>query len=312
MPMSNSSDDAERQLPAAGQIFLDHVGHFIGDPDAAATALATAGFHTTPKSIQSNPDGRGGTTPTGTGNLTVMFARGYVEILFKTADTPLGREFDLALSRHPGVHLAAFSVADAGAAHARLARSGFRVRPLVDMQRPVDTETGADVAAFTIARIEAGEMPEGRMQFVTHHTEAAVWQTRWLDHPNGAMALLDMVVATADRQAAAERYGRFLDRPADTRLAGDVIRLDRGGLLLADPDMIPRLVPDLAVPALPFIGIYAIAVRSLALLQDVLARGGVAFRRHGAVVSASFPHALGSGAWLFVEHARDLPWRQPS
>ena len=44
-----------------------------------------------------------------------MFARGYVEVLFKTADTPLGREFDAALSGHAGVHLAAFSIADAEA-----------------------------------------------------------------------------------------------------------------------------------------------------------------------------------------------------
>jgi Glyoxalase-like domain len=67
-----------------------------------------------------------------------MFARGYIEVLFKTSDTPLAREFDAGLERHPGVHIVAFGVADAAAAHGRLAESGFRVRPLVEMHRAVD------------------------------------------------------------------------------------------------------------------------------------------------------------------------------
>ena len=37
-------------------------------------------------------------TPTGTGNVTAMFSRGYIEILFKTADTPLAREFDVSIA----------------------------------------------------------------------------------------------------------------------------------------------------------------------------------------------------------------------
>ena len=65
------------------------------DPEAAARALARAGFAPTPVSVQYNPDG----TPTGTGNVTAMFSRGYIEVLFKTADTPLGREFDAGARR---------------------------------------------------------------------------------------------------------------------------------------------------------------------------------------------------------------------
>jgi len=45
-----------------------------------------------------------------------MFRRGYMEVLFKTADTPLGLEFQAALTVF-GVHLVAFSVADAEGAH---------------------------------------------------------------------------------------------------------------------------------------------------------------------------------------------------
>ena len=96
------------------------------------------------------------------------------------------------------------------AAHRRLESSGFRVRPIAHMQRPVDTEAGPDTAKFTVTRVERGEMAEGRIQILTHHTEAAVWQPRWLSHPNGATGLIDVVIATADIEEAAGRFSRFL------------------------------------------------------------------------------------------------------
>ena len=116
-----------RQLPVGEEIFLDHVAHFVRDRDAASAALVRAGFAPTPISIQSNPDPAGGPPRlTGTGNVTAMFARGYVEALFKTADTPIAQEFDRALARHAGLHLAAFAVADARRTHARLGAEGFQ------------------------------------------------------------------------------------------------------------------------------------------------------------------------------------------
>jgi hypothetical protein len=302
-------EDVDRQLPVADETFLDHVGHFVPDPDRAVAALSRAGFLAAPRSIQVNPDGRGGTVLTGTGNVTAMLRRGYIEVLFKTADTPLGRELDLAMARHAGVHLAAFSVAAASAAHARLARSGFRVRPLVEMERPVDTVAGKDRAAFTIARVESGDMTEGRMQFVTHRTEGTVWQPRWLGHPNGATGLVDMVVVTADRAEAAARFSRFLDRPSVAGAIGEMVRLERGGVLITDAATISRLLPEIKSPALPFIGLYAVTVRSLAVLKDVLARNHLPFRHDAGTVTAPFPGDLGIGAWMFVETADYLPWR---
>ncbi len=77
------------------------------------------------------------------------------------------------------------------------------MRDLVRMQRPVETESGAATAAFTIARVEPDVMPEGRIQMLTHHSEQAVWQTRWLSHPNSAIGLIDLVIAVADVEEAA-------------------------------------------------------------------------------------------------------------
>ena len=145
------------QLPWGDEIFLDHVGHFVGDAAAAGDALARAGFTPTPVSVQVNPDPAGGAPRlTGTGNVCAMLRNGYLEMLFKTADTPLGAEHDAARDRYSGLHLVAFAIADASASHLRLAAAGFPVQPVVAMQRPVDTCNGPSKAAFEVVRVASG------------------------------------------------------------------------------------------------------------------------------------------------------------
>jgi glyoxalase-like protein len=310
VPPAPHAPEADRQLPLEGEIFLDHLAHFVRHPEAAGRALVQAGFAPAPLSIQSNPDPAGGPPQlTGTGNMTVMFRRGYVEILFKTSETPLARELDAALERHAGLHLVAFAVADAAQAHARLGAAGFPVRPLVRMQRPVETESGPATAAFTIARVEPGVMAEGRVQVLTHRTEDAVWQPRWLTHPNGAIGLTEVLIAVADVEEAAKRFARFTGCPVVANAAGRAITLDRGRVQIMDTAAFAGLLPEVEVPSLPFIGAYAILVVSLDGAEQALRARGTTPRRHGPLLIAPFPRELGLGAWVFVETASALPWR---
>jgi hypothetical protein len=239
-----------------------------------------------------------------------MFECGYTEVLFKTADTPLAREFDAMLAEHAGLHLAAFSVADAQAAHRRLPANGFRVRDLVNMSRPVDTETGKDTAAFTIARVEPGMMPEGRIQMLTHHTEPTVWQRRWLSHPNSAIGLIDVVIAVADVEEAARRFARFTGRTATRTSGGAVLQLDRGGVYLVNYDRITERIPEVAITKLPFMAGYALRVQSLATAETAVDGAGLQWHAFDDGITAAFPVELGQGAWFFVERASRLPWRR--
>jgi Glyoxalase-like domain len=303
-------DEIDRQLPSGDEIFLDHVGHFVREPEAASRALERVGFAPTPVSIQVSPDSAGGTVLTGTGNVTAMLARGYIELLFKTADTALGQEFDAALARYAGLHLAAFAVADAAQAHARLPTQGFPVRPLARMQRPVETEAGEETAAFTIARLGRDVMAEGRIQMLTHHSEQAVWQTRWLSHPNSAIGLVDLVIAVADVEEAAQRYARFTGRAVTPTSSGAMLRLDRGGVLFTTHDALTVILPEVGVPTLPCIAGYAIKVRSLAAAETAVDGANLFWRAFEDGIAASFPAELGEGAWFFVEEASALPWRR--
>jgi hypothetical protein len=310
LPGPNAQNEIDRQLPVGDEIFLDHVGHFVRDGEAASRALARCGFAPTPVSIQASPDPAGGTRPTGIGNVTAMLPRGYLEVLFRTSDTPLSREFDAALARHAGLHLAAFAVADAAKAHRRLATDGFRVRELVHMQRPVDTGSGAATTAFTIARVEPGEMPEGRIQILTHRTEKSVWQERWLAQPNTATALIDVVIAVEDVEAAAARFARFTGRAATPTLGGALIRLDRGGVYLVSHHRASERLPEVAITALPFMLGYALRVESLAAAELAVDGADLEWHAFENGIAAAFPAELGDGAWFFVERASGLPWRR--
>jgi len=232
-----------------------------------------------------------------------MLTRGYMEVLFKTADTPLGREFAASLARYSGIQLAAFAVADANAWHRQLGEAGFRTRPIAPFKRPVDTETGTATAAFTVARVEPGEMAEGRIQMLTHHTEDAVWQKRWLVHPNGARGLASLVIVVADVDEAAARYARFTRRAAVQTQAGQAVALDRGRIDIVTREAFAAALPEIAIPSLPFVGGYGVTVASLDGAEATLRSGGLASRRAGDAVIAPFPAELGSGAWLFSERS---------
>jgi catechol 2,3-dioxygenase-like lactoylglutathione lyase family enzyme len=292
--------EVDRQLPLGAEVFLDHIGHFVPDPQAASRALARAGFAPTPVSVQTQPDPAGGAPRlTGTGNVTAMLGRGYVEELFRTADTPLGQELDAAMARYAGIHLVAFGVADAASAHARLRQDGFRVRPLVEMQRPVETVGAPGIAAFTVARLEPGEMPEGRIQLLTHRTEPMVWQPRWLAHPNGALGLTSVTIAVGDVDEAARRFGRLTGRRPRPSALGQSIGLDRGRVELVSAATFSQILPQVPIPSLPFVGAYGISVASLEIVESSLRQGGLTSERRGQSLIVAFPPELGCGAWRF-------------
>jgi hypothetical protein len=160
-----------------------------------------------------------------------------------------------------------------------------------------------------VVRLERGAMAEGRIQMLTHRTEHTVWQPRWLSHPNGAVALVDLAVACADMDEAAGRFARFANRDATMTRYGREIVLDRGCVQLVTAETFAALLPEIAIPGLPFMGAYAVRVRSLGDAQGLLQKAGMTMRRAGASLVVPFPPELGVGAWLFVERGADLPWR---
>ena len=130
------------------------------------------------------------------------------------------------------------------------------MQPVVDMQRPVATEQGPDIAAFSVVRLARGQMPEGRMQLLQHRSETAVWQPRWLGHPNTAYALAGLTIVVADVDEAAGRFERLLGRAAEGGADGArAFELDRGRIELMTAATFASRFPGVPIPAVPYLGV---------------------------------------------------------
>ena len=70
---------AQAQKPAPGELYLDHVAHFVPDLAAAGGLAESLGFAVTPESAH-----RAQGAPAGTSNRCIMLERGYIEILAPT------------------------------------------------------------------------------------------------------------------------------------------------------------------------------------------------------------------------------------
>jgi hypothetical protein len=292
-------DAAESQRPRPGDLVLDHVAHFIPDMAAAEAALERLGFAPTPVSHQMHrPDADGPPVPAGTANRTAMLARGYLEFLATTGDTPNAAKLRAAMARYTGVHLVCFGTADAARTQARLRDAGFDPPPAVALEREVaQADGGRAIARFAVMRPAPDRMPEGRIQVVEHLTPAAIWQRRYLTHPNGALALAGVVVAVPDPDEAAARWRRFTG--IAPRPAGGFRILDtaRGRVLLGDARMVAGTF-GATPPALPWIAGPIVAVADLAATCAALRRAGITLLQEsaGRAVAAA-PPALGG---LFV------------
>lgn len=302
----DTHDIPAHQAPAAGDLTLDHVAHFVPDIDGANTALARLGFTATPFSPQSHrlqPDGP--LVPAGTGNRCVMLERGYLEFLTPTADTPHAAQLRAAMDRYVGVHLVAFGTGAPDRDVQRLTRAGYGPLPAVALQRPIDTTDGVGTARFTVVRVPPGTMAEGRIQYCQHHTPELLWQPRWVAHRNTVVALSGVILCVSDPAEAADRYTRYTGLAAHATASGWRIDTAHGALHCMSADAMRsrwRVEP----PSLPWIAGTVLAARELDVLATYLQNAGCPAWPLDGGLRTQLPPALG-GMAVFVRAGAAAP-----
>jgi hypothetical protein len=301
---------ASPHTPRGNGIFLDHLAHWIPDLAAGAADLERLGFRLTPYTEHTHSPAPGAAVvPAGTANHCIMLREGYLEILTAILDTPLASEVCARMARHVGVHLAAFCVNDAAAERERLIAQGFAQRPLVALEREAALADGTAVTLrFTVVRPEPGLLPEGRVQFLSQDTPELVWEERWLDQPNGAEALTDLLLCVDDADECALRYARYLRTDAQPLPGGRVLRFQRGALSILTPQTLRDAIPQVQPDPTPCIAGYALRVADLAATRAYLEGAGCACiaAGNGSLVVPT-PPSLGG---VVVFHAGDgPPWR---
>ena len=305
----SDAENARRQTPADGEIFLDHVGWYVADMDACTAAFERLGFRLTPYTEHSHADAEGNRTLSGTANRCAMLELGYLEFLtaVPSLDTPLTKELKDGLARYPGLHLIAFTCADAAAEHARLEQAGFALRPLVRLRRPSKTDDGAEaMCAFSVIRPQPGEMAEGRIQTITQETPDVVWQPSMIARDNAIDMLSGVVVCADDPEEAVGRFERFTQK-APRALDGRIdMPLERGCLSFVTPAALGDMVPGTAAPTTPYIAAVAMRSRDLDETRAFLQERGVRHAAHGSD-KIIVPGAEALGATLIFHAAGAWP-----
>lgn len=275
-------DVADRQKPRPGELFVDHVSHFVADLDAAARVVEALGLKVTPVSAQTTAEG-----PVGASNRCVMLEEGYIELLSPTHDTPAAQRIRALMARYSGVHLACFGTPDAEGEHRRLEAHGFASQ-LVEFERAVP----GGKARFKAVRVAPETMPEGRIQYVQQLTPEHVW----LQGSVNALRLDEVFVVGTDPIETAARWARFAGLlPAPE---GDVVRLQtaRGSIVVGERAAISRRLG--AAPPAPAIAGYSLRCSHPQALAARCKSAGIAVQKIGEHHAIELPAVIG-GVWLF-------------
>jgi len=258
-------NDAARQKPPPGALYVDHVSHFVKDLDAAARVFERLGLRVTGTSVQ-EVEGK----PAGASNRCVMLAEGYIEILSPTHATPVAKRMRALMKRYAGVHLVCFGTPDAAEEHQRLAAHGFEPQPLVSLARAVDGGT----ARFKVVRLAPKKMPEGRIQYVEHLTPELVWRDV------NALRLQEVFVVAPKPADAAARWAEFAGLIPRPEKNGVRLETERGSILISKG-------------AAPAIAGYSLSCRHPKELAARCKAQGMPVEKRGARYRVKLPPALG-------------------
>lgn len=270
--------EAYPQTPGPGEIYLDHVGWFVPDMDAAAPRFEALGFPLTPFTVHMNEQPDGSRVPSGTANRCGMIRRGYLEVLTRVpeVESAITQQMDDGLARYTGLHLIAFTVSDTEATTARLRENGFAPDPPVALRRPMPLDEGGEgTAAFSVIRLPNDAMAEGRVQVLSQDTPDVVWQPSVTADANGAAMLSGILICAADPGETAERYERFTGKDGQASGDGYRIALDRGKIAICTPDECAALIPGVDIPGLPFIAAVSVASGDIASTRAFMTENGI-------------------------------------
>jgi hypothetical protein len=173
---------------------LDHIVVDVHDRiDEARQCFASLGFQLTPR----------GRHTLGSVNHLAMFATDYLELLGFAESGPTRPE----IMRFPiGLNGLVFKTANAEFVHQRAEIVGLPVLPVQSFSRPVTVDGATRDAGFRTTRLDPAKVAMGRVYFCEHQTPDLVWRPQWQTHPNGALAIARVVVATADPHGSATLF----------------------------------------------------------------------------------------------------------
>jgi catechol 2,3-dioxygenase-like lactoylglutathione lyase family enzyme len=293
---------------------IHHVGIVVEDLDEGIELYRRLGFQVTPPSHhfvatkEGEPPRR-----LGTANVIATFPSNYVEVLAQVDKSLPNPIVDPWRERFAGLHILVFNSPDVDEVAKRLDSEGINRGAVSTLEREVDTEEGprmmrvrnvflgSDEPGTPVIAWQASQVPEGGIQAVQNLTPEYLLQKRYMDHPNGAVDLVDYLLCVADPELAAfeRRYQKYLGRPAVDDGALRVFELGRSRISLVPESKLEAVLPGERPPALPAFVAYTVTVRDLAATRELLERNGFTVKEADSLaIRVPAAEALG-GAVVF-------------
>jgi hypothetical protein len=279
---------------------LDHAAVMVHDLHLSAQTYERLGFCLTPLSQHSGALTPGGdVVPWGCANRCIMLQQGYLELMGVIDTNLYDNKIPEFLARYEGIHILAFGCTDGAAAANRLAKEDFGANGVHGLARSLDTPEGERKAEFNLVRLPPVEMPEGRVLAIEHLTPEYLWQDRYMTHPNGAIALEELIVCVDDPATVATRYERYFGIPASEESNLWRFTLRQGQFVLTTAETL-RSKFDIIAPTTPFVAAIKIRMQTLNKTTELLTKNGVAFADTGYGIQIPASEAAGA-TFIFTE-----------
>ncbi len=253
---------------------LDHVVVNIHDRmDEAHSLYSRLGFTLTPRGYHS----------LGSVNHLAIFGTDYLELI---GTPPGGGGRQDILGWPTGLNGLVWGTEDSASVSAALQAAGVSCSPPNEFTRPVALGDGARDAVFRTVRLPNETTPAGRLYFCHHLTRDLVWRDEWRSHANGAVGVLEAVIAAEDPARLAGLFAQMFGADAVRPIGGGhrlVVGLSRFDIV--DPrELAVRF--GTAVPAAQGRSEWMAA---LVLRTRALGRAEAALRAGNIAIAASSP-----------------------
>lgn len=285
--------------------YLHHVGHVVRDMQQARDLYQKLGFacpapaYPTLARHADQP-----ATPFGAANTHATFGRNFVELLTLVTDrsripedarpVPLHvppaalpgvvasiertlAQVSASLARLEGLHIVVFQTEDADASVRRFDLVGVGHGDAYTVQRPGDSGTGQTTIPVRLVEIDAEDAPEGRLAVAENPSTAAHPVRPDLQHPNGAVDLIEAMLCVADAEIDryVQRYQRYLGRPGRNVGPTRVFALQHACVRIVPVSALGAILPGQSAACLPAFAAYAVAVHDLAATRTLLEGNGL-------------------------------------
>jgi hypothetical protein len=277
---------------------IDHLVLCVRDLEAARVNYAQLGFTLTPPARH----------PWGTANSLVQLQGNFLELLAvaepEKIAPPQPGEFSFGtfcqgyLAKREGMAMLVFASRDARTDQVEFRGRGLQTYAPFDFSRQAKLPDGsAATVAFSLAFVTHPQMPEAAFFSCQQHAPQYFWKAEYQRHANGAVRVIEVVMAASDPAGLADFFARLVEPAAVTQDRGRLrVALDGGSLLVMDAVRLAERFPSFPIsdlPSTPVFLAYSIEVADLDTVEALLKRNGISFSRSNNRLQVGLEHGAG-------------------